>query len=457
MIQTEAFRRQQPAPLAAKALSIPTPYETTLLNGLQVVIVEDDRLPLVSYRMTLGTGDAYDPPEVPGLSDIMTAMLTEGTESRTSRQIADEAAKLGATLVAGANSDYTVVAASALSTYKDQVFDLLVDVALRPAFPADELNLVKQNTKQGLIARRGQAAFLANEQAARVIYGEHPYHVVAPSAQSVDAMTYERLVSFHRSVFVPNNAVLIVVGDVTRDVVIERANALFGNWSSAQQVTSNFTAPPARNVRECYLVDRPGSAQSNVVIANLGVTQTSPDYFPMRVMHTILGANASSRLFMNLREDKGYTYGAYSSLDARRDAGSFRVSAEVRSEVVGASLTEFFYELNRIRAETVAEEELRNAQSYLTGVFPIRLETQEGLIDQLVQIKMFNLPSDYLQTYRDRINAVTKEEVQRVAREYIMPDQAAIVIVGDAAAIHDQIKPFAQHIEVYDSAGSRQH
>jgi hypothetical protein len=173
------------------------------------------------------------------------------------------------------------------------------------------------------------------------------------------------------------------------------------------------------------------------------------------LMHTVLGANASSRLFMNLREDKGYTYGAYSTLDARRTAGTFRVTAEVRTPVTGDSLKEFFYELNRIGSEPVSQKEITDAKSYLTGVFPIRLETQEGLTDQLVQIKMLNLPDDYLETYRDRVQAVTVEEIQRVAREYVKPDEAALIVVGDGALVLDQMKPYCEDIEVYNTAGRR--
>jgi hypothetical protein len=175
----------------------------------------------------------------------------------------------------------------------------------------------------------------------------------------------------------------------------------------------------------------------------------------MLVMHTVLGANASSRIFMNLREDKGYTYGAYTSLDARRTAGSFRATAEVRTPVTGASLKEFFYELGRIREELVSEKELLDARNYLTGIFPIRLETLDGLIDQLIQIKMHDLPGDYLQTYRERVSAVTREEVQRVARRYVTPDRAVIVIVGDADALTDEIKDYAEEIKIYDSTGKR--
>jgi predicted Zn-dependent peptidase len=172
------------------------------------------------------------------------------------------------------------------------------------------------------------------------------------------------------------------------------------------------------------------------------------------LMHTVLGATASSRLFMNLREDKGYTYGAYSNLDARRTAGTFRATAEVRTPVTGDSLKEFFYELKRIRSEPVSEKEIADAKSYLTGVFPIRLETQEGLTDQLVQIKMLNLPIDYLHTYRDRIQAVTIQGIQRVAEKYVKPDEAALIVVGDGAQVMEQIKPYSEDIEVYNTEGA---
>jgi zinc protease len=453
--QTEDFRKQAPAPLPSKPLTIPKPYETTLPNGLQVVIVEDARLPLVSYRLAFRTGSANDPTELPGLSSLMADLLNEGTETRSSRQIADQVARLGATLTAGVNSDYTTVAASALSVYGDQILDLMADVALHPSFPASELELSRENRKQGLIAQRAQPSFLASERLSRIIFGQHPYATISATPESLDAMTREKLMGYHRSMFIPNNAVLLVVGDVKRDVVLQRVNELFGKWAKGQAATENFPAPPARNARAVYIVDRPGSAQSNIVIANTSIKRTSPDFFPMLVMHTVLGANASSRLFMNLREAKGYTYGAYSNLDTRRAAGTFRATAEVRTPVTGASLKEFFYELERIRTEPVSEKELRDAKAYLAGVFPIRIETQEGLIDQFVQIKMYGLPADYLQTYRERVSAVTAADIQRVANQNVTPDKVAIVIVGDAAAISDQIKPYAPTIELYDISGKR--
>ncbi len=449
------FRSQAPAPLPPRPISIPTPRETTLSNGLSLVVVEDKRLPLISYRLAFRVGGAFDPPDLPGLTDLLAGLLPEGTQTKTSKEIADEVARMGASLSAGATSDYTIVGASALSPFNDPVLALLAEVALEPSFPENEVALAKQNTKESLRQQRAQPSFLASEMVSRVMFGDHPYSIVAPTPESIDRSSRDEFVKFHRSKLVPNNAVLIVVGDVRYDEIVKQAESLFSTWSRGEDIVANFPAPPVRTSRKAYLVDRPGSAQSNIVIANSGITRTSPDYFPLMLMHTVLGANASSRLFMNLREDKGYTYGAYSTLDARRSAGTFRVTAEVRTPVTGDSLKEFFYELNRIGNEPVSQKEISDAKSYLTGVFPIRLETQEGLTDQLVQIKMLNMPIDYLDTYRDRVQAVTVEELQRVAREYVKPDEAAMIVVGDGALVLDQMKPYCEDIEVYNTAGRR--
>ncbi len=455
MIQEQDSLRTPPPPLPPRAIKLPHAQETTLNNGLTVVVIEDHRLPLVSYRLSLRAGDAHDPTELPGLMDMLTGLLSEGTQSRTSREIADEVARLGATLQAGANSDYTTIAASSLALFSENILELLADVALRPVFPESEVELAKQNTKENLKQQRAQASFLASEMVAKIMFGHHPYSVTVPTPESLDATTRERLVEFHREKFVSNNCVLVVAGDVNREETLRQIESLFKDWQPGAVTTDDFPAPPQRKSRSVYLVDRPGSAQANIVIANPAITRTSPDYFPLLVMHTILGANASSRVFMNLREEKGYTYGAYTSLDARRTAGTFRAAAEVRTAVAGDSLKEFFYELNRIRNEPVSQKEIADAKSYLTGVFPIRLETQEGLIDQFVQIKMFGLPDDYLEVYRNNIQAVTVEQIQTVAMKYVQPDEAAIVIVGDGAQLHEQIKPYADEIEFYNTSGKK--
>jgi zinc protease len=455
MIQEENILTSPPPPLPIRSIKLPTASETRLGNGLTIVLIDDQRTPLINYRLAFRTGDAHEPVEMPGLMDMMTGLLTEGTASRNSREIAEQVARLGATLQAGANSDYTTVAASSLTMFGEDILALMADVALKPVFPENEVELAKQNTKESLKQQRAQPAFLASEMVAKMMYGEHPYSVTAPTQESIDAMTRQRLIDFHRSKFVPNNAVMFVVGDVDHEATLKQIEKFFGDWQPGTIEGDSFPAPPRRSSRVAYVVDRPGSAQANIIIANSGITRTSADYFPMLVMHTILGANASSRLFMNLREEKGYTYGAYSSLDARRTAGTFRATAEVRTPVTGDSLKEFFYELNRIRDDRVSEKEVADAKSYLTGVFPIRLETQEGVIDQLVQLKMFGLPDDYLDIYRTRVQQVTIEQIQEVAQKYVKPDEAAIVIVGDGAQLSDQIKPYAEDIEFYNTAGKK--
>jgi zinc protease len=435
-----------------RPLNLPEPAETQLANGLRVVFVEQRRLPLVSFRLAFRSGDSSDPADLPGLTDVMTDMLVEGTESRGSRQIAEEVARYGATLTAGASSDYLTVAASSLAAYADEVLELLADVTLRPVFPEGELALAKANAQQNLIAQRAQPSFLAGEAVARVLFGQHPYATVASTPESIEALSRDRLVRHHRQLLVPNDAVLLVAGDVDRGRVVGQVERLFGGWARGEVVAREFPAPPERDERVAYLVDRPGSAQTNILVANKAIRRTDPDYFPVLVMHTILGGNASARLFMNLREEKGYTYGAYTQLDARRLAGSFRATTEVRNQVTGVSLKEIFYELGRIRDEDVSDEELSDAKSYLTGVFPIRLETQEGLIDQLVQIRVHDLAPDYLETYRDNVQRVTKEDVRRAARRTVTPERAAVVVVGDGAQIREQVAPHVSRVEEFDGA-----
>lgn len=449
----EDFRKTAPAPLAPKPFDIPKPFETVLPNGLKVVIFENKRLPLVSYRLGFKNGTIYDPADSVGLTSAVTSMLNEGTKTRSSKQLAEEIERLGASISASAGEDNTTVAASALSLYSSDVLRLMSDVVLNPSFPESEIALYKKNAIENLKYQRSQPAFLADEQISKTLYGTHPYGIASPTAADIEKLSREKLTAFHARMFTPNNATLIVVGDVSRDALLKEIKDAFGGWQKGEFTAGKFPVPPVRAATTITVVDRPGSIQSNIVLANLAINRNDPDYFPVLVMNQVLGAGASSRLFMNLREAKGYTYGAYSRFDTKRLAGNFETNAEVRTPVTGDSLKEFFYELNRIRAEKVTEKELKDAKSYLAGVFPSRAETQEGLTNLLVAQQLYDLPNDYLQTYRDKVNAVTIEEVERVAKKYISPDKIAIVIVGDADEILPQIKPYSQKIEVLDTEG----
>ncbi|MBA2606046.1 MAG: insulinase family protein [Acidobacteria bacterium] len=449
----EDFRKTAPASLAPKQFDIPKPFETVLPNGLKVVVFEDKRLPLVSYRLAFKTGTIYDPKDSVGLTAALTAMLNEGTKTRASKQLAEEIERLGASVAASASEDNTIVSASALSLYGSDVLRLMTDMVLNPMFPESELALYKKNTIENLKYQRSQPAFLADEQIAKTLYGTHPYSIVSPSAVEVEKLSREKLAAFHAKMFTPNNATLIVVGDVNRENLLKEIKENFGGWGKGAMEEMKFSTPPVRTATTLTVVDRPGSIQSNIVLANLAIDRSNPDYFPVLVMNQILGAGPSARLFMNLREAKGYTYGAYSRFDTKRLAGNFETNAEVRTPVTGDSLKEFFYELNRVRNEKASDKELKDAKSFLTGIFPLRAETQEGLTNLLVSQQLYDLPADYLQTYRDKVNAVTLEDVERVAKKYISPDKIAIVIVGDAEEILPQIKTYSKKIEVFDAEG----
>lgn len=452
---TSEFRKLSPEPLAPVPFDLEQPFETMLDNGLRVVVFEDSRLPLVSYRLGFQSGDIHDPKGDTGLTSAMAAMLSEGTESYSSRQLAEKVERLGASVSASASDDFTVIAASALSLYGSEILQMIAEMTLKPTFPESELDLYRRNTVEHLKFQRSQPGFLANEQASRLVYGGHPYSTVSPKAADIERLVREKLAAFQTERLIPNNAIFIAVGDIRSDELVAQLASFFGDWREGHAPEASFDAPPDRASRSLTMVDRPGSAQSNIVLTNLAVNRTHPDYFPLLVMNQVLGAGASSRIFMNLREEKGYTYGAYTRLELKKLAGDIEATSEVRTAVTGDSLREFFYELERIRTSEVGDYELMDAKNFLSGVFPIRVETQEGLTNLIMNQYLYGLPDDYLQTYRDNVNAVTADDVQRVAIEHIRPAEMAVVIVGDANEVLPQVESYSEDVEIFDTDGNK--
>ena len=450
---TQAIRKTAPSPLPPLPFNIAQAKTVTLENGLKVVMFADKRLPLVSYRLAFLAGDAHEPKDKIGVTSAVASMLTEGTANYSSRELAEKIERLGAAVSASSSEDFVIVAGSSLSMYSSDVLGLIAEIIFRPTFPEDELDLYKRNSIENLKFQRSQPNFLANEQVAKAIYGEHPYSIVSPSTSDIENLSRESLREFHQRLVIPNNAILIAVGDVEEGEFIDQVRDLFGGWTRGHAPSSTFPEPPTRNGRTTMIVDRPGSAQANIILANVAFSRNSPDFFAATVMNQVLGAGASSRVFMNLREEKGYTYGAYTRIDPKRLAGDFEATTEVRTAVTGDSLREFFYELDRIRAEEVGEQELADAKNFLTGVFPIRAETQEGLTNLILNQQLYGLPTDYLQTYRENIERITAADVHGVANKYVKPDDIAIVIVGDAADILPQVREYADSIQIIDTEG----
>jgi predicted Zn-dependent peptidase len=451
------IERKNKAPLSRDLLRVklPKPSETKLKNGLTVLILEDHRTPSVFVQLHMGgAGALFEPSSMTGLANATAQMLREGTQSRTSVEIAEAVDRLGATLGAGGSfgSSQVVLDASGLSDNFDSWFALVIDVLLNPSFPREELEKLKQRQRAQLRQQRSAANFLVHERFNRAVYGDHPAAIVSPTMESLAALTQESLIRWHRERYTPQNALLAIAGDVRVQELLPQLEKWFAEWQQNDLKQSWPPNPTAATSRKIYLVHRPNSVQTSVSLGNIAIDRRSPDYIPMVVMNHILGGGSSGRLFLNLREEKGYTYGVYSDFSARRYPGPWRAGGNMRTEVTGGALVEFFNEIGRIRDETVPASELEDSKRALAARFALSLEQPTTILGLAVSRVQFRLPSDYWDTYPDKIMAVTAEDVQRVARKYLDPETMQIVGVGDARKIQSVLESYGP-VEVYDSNG----
>jgi zinc protease len=458
-IETPASKveRKNKAPLAQEVLRVklPKPVEAKLENGLTVLILEDHRTPSVFVQLHIsGAGALFEPPSMTGLANITAQMLREGTKSRNSVQIAEEIDRLGATLGASGSfgSSQAVLSASGLSDNFDSWFSLAVDVLLNPGFPPEELEKLKQRQRAQLRQQRSAPNFLVSERFNRAVYRDHPAAIVSPTSESLDALTREALVQWHRERYAPQNALLAIAGDVRAQELIARLEKWFAGWERNDVKRPWPANPVAATSRKAYLVHRPNSVQTTMALGNIAIDRRSPDYVPMVVMNYILGGGSSGRLFLNLREEKGYTYGVYSDFTALRYPGPWRAGGNMRTEVTGGALGEFFNEIRRIRDQSVPPSELEDGKRAIAARFALSLEQPTTILGLAVSRVQFRLPDDYWDTYPDKIMAVTAEDVQRVARKYLDPDAMQIVAVGDGLKIQSVLEPYGP-VEVYDSSG----
>jgi zinc protease len=452
--------RKNRAPVSKDVLQVKLrkPIETTLENGLTVLILEDHRLPLASVQLNItGAGPIVEPRETAGLANITAQMLREGTKTRNSRQIAEDVEKLGATLTAasGFGSAAATLNASGLSDNFDEWFGLMTDILLNPTFPADEFTKLKARIKTNLANQRSQPGFLADERFRRAVYGTHPAATIATTPQVLDALTPEMLAAWHRERYAPQNSILGIAGDVKTAELIPKLKQWFAGWKRTDYKESLPPNPTPASIGKIFLIDRPNSVQSTIQMGNIAIDRRHPDYFAVNVMNSIVGGGASGRLFMNLREEKGYTYGVYSSFTALKYPGPWSAGGDVRTEVTEGAMTEFLKELNRIRDEKVGTAELEEQKRSIVASFALSLESPTQLLNYEITRKIYNLPADYWDTYPAKIMAITADDVQRVARQYINPETQQVVVVGDAKKIKSVLEKFG-HVEVYDAEGKPQ-
>jgi zinc protease len=426
----------------------------TLANGMQVVLAELRTFPKISAQLFFRSGNAIVAHRAPGLAEITATVVRTGTASRTSRQIEEDLRRMGADLGTHAGADSSAISLSGLAEFSEGIFEMMADLARNASFPVEEFERERSRKIEGLRIERTTPAFLANERFRHVIFGQHPYAVISPTEEQVGAYQREQLEEFYRHNYSSANALLIVVGDFSSDALLAQIEKVFGTWEAPPPAPQISSAPPHNVGRKVHMVHLPGSVQTQVVVGNLAITRRDPDWFRLVLANSIYGGAFHSRLVINIREQKGYTYSPRSGLQSLRQHGYFNVHAAVRNDVAAATLTEIFYEMDRMRSLPVTAEELESARSYLTGVFSLGVATQDGLLGQLSTIYLDRLPEDHLETYREKVHALTADDVLAASRRHFDSANAQIILVGDRAQIADQAALFGEVTE-YDAQGNR--
>ena len=451
-----AFAQQKTPPLpgAARPLNLPKITEKKLANGLTVVLAPLPNVPKISSILTFRSATtATDRAAHPGIAQIAATVANEGTDTRTSKQIKEELRSIGGTLSMGSDTDSTTMSAASLSEFSTRLFDLMSDVAQHPSFPKTEVKLAQENTIQQIRAGRANPSFLVNERFQKAIFGNHPYSFVVPDEKSISALTRNDLRAFVTKYYIPNAAHLIVVGDIDVDKTFAEIEKAFGGWKSGAVPPEENPPVPARDKRQIYFVNRPGSIQSAIYLGNVSIPRKDKDYFAIRTADTIYGGSFYSRLTRNIRETRGYTYSPFSQSDTRAKTGAFLTGAFVRNEVTGPTLLEILYELDRMRVLPVSDEELSAAKEFSTGNFSVELASQFGLAGRINTVYTFDLDKNFINDFRPKVEALTTADIQKAAAKYFDTYRAAIVIVGDWEKVKDQVTPFGE-VTIYDVEGN---
>jgi zinc protease len=447
-----ASAQERPAVGPERPFQLAPRVEKTLSNGLRVIVTRQTAIPKVSITLTVLSGYSSDPADLTGLASLTADLIQEGTRTRTSRQIRRDVFGMGGSLSAAASQDYTSVSVRGLSEFAPRLMDLTADVAINPTIPEDEVAILKQQHLQAVLQQKASPQFLANRTFRAALFGQHPYARTSETESSLNAMDRAKLVAFHRDHYRPNNAFLLIVGAIDPEAMIAAAEKAFGGWARGEVPAPTFAATPALSGRHVYFVQRPNSIQSSIAVGNIAVKRSDPRWYELTLANTIYGGAFNSRIVRNIREEKGYTYSPQSALTGFGNAGFYRFAADVRNEVTGATLTEVFKEIDKMRAEGSDGAELQGAKSYLRGLFPIQTATQTGLSGTLNNVYVFGLPKDYPETFRAKIATVTPDQVKSASSTLLGSDNSVIAIVGDWAKVKSQLAAYT-NITFLDTDG----
>ena len=429
----ELDRTVRPTPQKPPAITMPAIRKSTLANGLAIWLVEYHKLPIVAFNLVLQTGADRDPLDRPGIASLTAEMLDAGTAIMDALQIADRLDFIGASLNVFAGVDGTSATLTTLTSHLDEALGVYADVLTGASFPAREFERIKKQRLTALLQQKDRPAVIASLAFNHILYGSHhPYgNDLSGSEESVSSVTREDLVAYYTTYYRPNNATLIVVGDVTMDDLLPRLEKGFKGWTQGTIPALHMPPTPSRAERTVYLIDKPGAPQSEIRIGYPALSRDTPDYFPVQVMNRLLGGQYSSRINLNLRERHGYTYGARSGFVFNRQPGPFIASGGFVSNKTDSSIREILYEIDRTRADGVTKEELEFSKKGMEGSFALSFETPLQMAMALQAIVLYKLPDDYFTTYLQTIDGVTLGDVQLVARQYLDTSRMAILVVGD--------------------------
>ena len=451
----EAWRNEPPKPGPSKPLQLATPVSATLSNGLTLILSERRGLPIVAANLVLKTGSDANPLDKPGLANFVAAMLDEGTATRSALQIADQVAQLGASLTTSSSMDATTASVRSLSKNFGPTLDILADVVLHPSFPAEEIERQRASRLAGLVQQRDNPAQVAALVMASALYGaKHPYgYQEVGTEASNKAIMRADMEAFWKQNFVPNNAALVVAGDISLPELRQLAEKAFGSWAKGTPARPNLGAPSTTSAR-IVIVDKAGSPQTQVRVAGIGAARSSPDFRPMQVMNIALGGLFSSRINMNLREAHGYTYGASSGFAFRRAPGPFQVASGIRTDVTAPAVDEIFKELRGMVERPLTDDELMKAKDAMVNSLPGAFESSANAVGNFSNVFIYDLGLDYYTKYAAQVNAVTDEQTIAMAKRYLDPSKMVVIAVGDRAKIEAELKKLnLGAIEVRDAEG----
>jgi len=437
---------------AERAVTWPKRTKSRLSNGLEIILAEAHSIPKFHGELFFRSGNAAVADRAPGLAEMTASVVRTGTAKRASRQIEEDLRRIGADLSSSAGADTSAISFAGLSEFAEPLLSLVNELAREAVFPEAEFERERRQKLEEVKLERTQPAFLASEQLRKTLFGAHPYARVSPSEEQVAAYTRQGLQSVYREFYTPENALLLLVGDFDSREMLKTAEAVFRGWTGEKPETKTAAAPANPRGRRVYLIHVPGAVQTQLLAGCRAITRKHPDWVKLGLTNSLYGGAFNSRLVMNIREDKGYTYSPRSGVNALRQHGYFSISAAVRNEVVAASLTEIFYELDKLRSVPVPEAELADAQNYQSGVFSMGLATQNGLLSQLSTVALNELPDDYLENYRAKVRALTPGDLLATARKYLDSANMQIVVVGDRAHIESQAGLFFD-LEVHHAQG----